>query len=128
MLFGLENDEMANNCFINVVVQNIWHLNGFKHVLKQTILEAENLQKSASDQIMYELAHLLREIKESREGDIHSVADLKQAVLTEMFGNGGFRWNEQADACEAMLLILGKVHEHFQGKKQVCESKLQDAC
>ena len=57
---------------------------------------------------MYELSKLLKEIKEQREGNIHSVADLKKAVLTEMFKPGGFNWNEQADACEAMLKILEK--------------------
>ena len=117
MLFGLENEDLANNCFINVVVQNIWHLNGFKHVLKEIILEYDSLNRDTSDRIVYELSKLLKEIKEQREGNIHSVADLKKAVLTEMFGRDGFNWNEQADACEAMLLILNKVHEHFKATR-----------
>ena len=94
MLFGLENNDYANNCFMNVVVQNIWHLNGFVHVLKDVILETESLDPNSHDKIMYELAHLLRNIKESKEGTIHSAAALKQAVLGEMFGAGNFEWNE----------------------------------
>ena len=64
MLFRLENEDLANNCFINVVVQNIWHLNGFKHVLKEIILEYDSLNRDSSDRIMYELSKLLKEIKE----------------------------------------------------------------
>ena len=55
---------------------------------------------------MFELAHLLKTIKESEEGSTHSTAALKHAVLTEMFGAGLFDWNEPADAAEAFLLVL----------------------
>ena len=77
MLFGLENSDLANNCFINVVIQNIWHLGGFKHVLKDTILAASNLNPEQDERVMCELANLLRNIKESQECSIHSVAALK---------------------------------------------------
>ena len=45
-----------------------------------------------------------------------------------MFGDGNFDWNEQADACEAFLLVLSKVHEHFLGGKRACNCKLHAAC
>ena len=64
--------------------------------------------------MLYELAKLLKEIKESNEGSTHSVADLKQAILADIYGQGGFDWNEQADASEAFHTILKKYHEHFQ--------------
>ena len=62
------------------------------------------------------MSKLLKEIKESSEGSAHSVDTLKEAVLIEMFGKDGFQWNEQADACEALLLLLSKIHEHFKGR------------
>lgn len=65
MLFGLENSAMANNCFINVVVQNIWHLSGFKHVLKDSIMATKSLNPGKDDKVMCELSNLLRDIKES---------------------------------------------------------------
>ena len=106
MLFGLENDNNANNCFINVVMQNIWHLNGFKFVLRDTILAADSLDSERTDPIMYKFAWLLKGIKEGEESAVHSVAALKHDVLTEMYGANQFEWNEQADACEAFLLLL----------------------
>ncbi len=48
---------------------------------------------------------------------MHSVGALKGAVLSEMYGKDGYEWNEQADACEALLLLLRKIHEHFKGRK-----------
>ena len=93
MIFCLENRNYANNCFMNVVVQNIWHINGFKYILKDTIIAAERLDKNVDDPVMFELAQLLKKVKESKEGSTHSAADLKQAILTSMFG-GNFDWNE----------------------------------
>ena len=106
MLFGLENDRKANNCFVNVVIQNIWHLNGFKFVLRDTILAASQLDPENTDPILFKFAWLLKGIKEGEESAVYSVAQLKHGMLTEMFGAGSFEWNEQADACEAFLLIL----------------------
>lgn len=75
-----------------MVVQNFWHLNGFQHALKQLILELPRLKEK--DGIVYHLSKLLKQIKESREGSVHSVSALKEAILTEMFGKSGFDWNE----------------------------------
>ena len=88
MMFGLTNAHQSNNCFINVVIQNIWHLTGFQHVLKQVILELPRL--SQSDGIIFHLSKLLKEIKESDEGSVHSVSALKEAVLSDMFGKDGY--------------------------------------
>ena len=41
---------------MNVVVQNIWHINGFKYILKDTIIAAERLDKNVDDPVMFELA------------------------------------------------------------------------
>ena len=57
------------------------------------------------------------------------MAALKHDLLTEMFGSHNFEWNEQADACEVLMLILRKVHEHFRGNSEhSCVCKLHDAC
>lgn len=128
MLFRLDNDHQANNCFINVVVQNIWHLNGFKFLLRDMVILAERIDREEADPIVFELVQLLKEVKESEEWTMHSVASLKKAILTEMFGAGNFAWNEQADACEAFELILRKVHEFFMGSAKECHCKLHDAC
>lgn len=98
MIFGLKNNNNLNNCFINCVIQNIWHLNGFKFILREAILAKDTLDKGHSNIIMYELATLLKAIKEGEEGAVYSVTPLKQAVLTEMFGAGNYESNEQADA------------------------------
>lgn len=58
---------------------------------------------------------------------MHSAAGLKEAILTEMFGAGGFNWNEQADACEAFELVLKKIHEYY-NSKQSCVCPLHEAC
>lgn len=55
-------------------------------MLKEIILEYDSLNRDSSDRIVYELSKLLKEIKEQKEGNIHSVSKLKKAVLTEMFG------------------------------------------
>lgn len=126
MLFRLVNEQQSNNCFVNVVVQNIWHLTGLQNVLKELILEYPRLKQQ--DGIVYFLSKLLKEIKESREGSIHSVSTLKEAILTEMFGKGCFDWNEQADASEAFLLVLKKTHDYFGGQESNCSCKIHSAC
>ena len=126
MLFRLMNDNNANNCFVNVVVQNFWHLNGFQHALKQIILEFPRLKKE--DGIVYYFAKLLKEIKESHEGAVHSVAALKEAILTEMLGANNFEWNEQADVAEAFLLLLNKIHEYFAKRQLENCCLLHSAC
>ena len=112
MLFKLVNEQQSNNCFVNVVVQNFWHLSGFVYALRDIILEADKLSRQ-EDGVLYELAQLLRDIKESAEGSTHSVANLKHQILTEIYGQDAFNWNEQADASEAFQMILKKYHEHF---------------
>ena len=56
------------------------------HVLKDIILESDKLAES--DGVIYYLAKLLKEIKESEEGSMHSVNELKQAILQDMYGTG----------------------------------------
>ena len=55
MLFMLDNAEYANNCFLNVVIQNIWHLSGFHRILKDVILEAKRLEDTNEecDKVFY---------------------------------------------------------------------------
>lgn len=126
MLFKLVNDQRSNNCFVNVVVQNFWHLNGFAFAMKDTILESSRLRPQNG--VLYQLSRLLKKIKESNEFELHTVAELKNAILTEMYGADGFDWNEQADACEAFQLILKKYHEYFKGDKLECDCSLHGAC
>ena len=92
MLFRLVNEQQANNCFVNVVIQNLWHVRGFQYVLKDVILEGPRLQEHHG--IVFYLARLLKEIKESNEGSVHSVSALKTAILSDMYGAGSFEWNE----------------------------------
>ena len=60
--------------------------------MKDTILEASRLQPA--DGVLYHLSTLLKRIKESNEYSLHTVENLKSAILTEIYGENGFRWNE----------------------------------
>ena len=55
------------------------------YALKDIILEKDKLENDQNG-VLFQLAKLMKEIKESNEGSVHSVAALKQAILTDLYG------------------------------------------
>ncbi|THG16551.1 hypothetical protein TEA_012123 [Camellia sinensis var. sinensis] len=108
---GLINDG-ENNCFLNVIVQSLWHLRTFRG-------EFLSISKSVHAHIgdpcvvcaIYDIFTALREAA-NKGGAAVSPTNLRIA-LSKLKYNGNFQEGQMNDASEALLAILDILHQSF---------------
>ncbi|GMP29044.1 hypothetical protein CsSME_00004322 [Camellia sinensis var. sinensis] len=108
---GLINDG-ENNCFLNVIVQSLWHLRTFRG-------EFLSISKSVHVHIgdpcvvcaIYDIFTALREAA-NKGGAAVSPSNLRIA-LSKLKYNGNFQEGQMNDASEALLAILDILHQSF---------------
>ena len=115
-VFKLTNNVGDNNCFLNVFLQNFWHLEGFRSTLKQVIRWKERNVRPGHkvNQLFSQLAILCNQILDVNEEEELTVDILKQSLFIEMSNHGSMsQLNSKADAIEAFQLILNAIHEQL---------------
>eukprot|EP01025_Chloroclados_australasicus_P065657 TRINITY_DN8944_c1_g1_i2.p1 TRINITY_DN8944_c1_g1~~TRINITY_DN8944_c1_g1_i2.p1 ORF type:complete len:1698 (-),score=169.93 TRINITY_DN8944_c1_g1_i2:1184-6277(-) len=128
---GLSNESGQSNCFVNVIVQSLWHLQGFrKALLKMPRGEVDFQNNSADNKVLLALWELFQAFEKSPQtsivveagsgqdnlpiirSDSHdwslSVKELRNA-LSEL-SEGNFVLNEMQDACEVLGELLACMH------------------
>jgi hypothetical protein len=102
---GLSNEVGENNCFLNVTIQALWHVEAFKLSLK-SILSKSELYMLNDESLLGVLCNLFIQ---------YEFADLKilpPSQLRELLGklSAKFKLGEIADANEALDTILNRIH------------------
>ena len=105
---GLDNPSGANNCFLNAVVQTLWHVRPFREALQQYIY-SENWKtcEDPDNDILMQLSSLFIEY-EFTDMETLPPTELRKAMskVSDNFGMGKI-----ADANELLDVILNLLHE-----------------
>ena len=76
--FKLANNAGDNNCFLNVVIQNFWHMEAMRQTLKSVIRWEHPVHPGAKvNQVFYQLSTLCNQILDADEQDELTVDLLK---------------------------------------------------
>ena len=113
-VFYLENELGSNSCFLNVVIQNFWHLEGFRKALKAVIRwrREQEVESSAANPTFEALVEAMNRLFVTEEYTIASLDQLKQAFFRSQVGGGSIvAVNVKADAGEAFTHILESTHK-----------------
>jgi len=111
---GLENRIGENNCFLNVIIQSLWHLESFK---RQFIQCEEHNHKTSDDCIFCALKIIFNQYNFGEEEIIPPLHEALSHVFAKQLR---FQMNELGDAAEAFEKILESIHLAIRGREN-CE-------
>ncbi|CAM9480544.1 unnamed protein product, partial [Ectocarpus fasciculatus] len=103
---GLQNRAGENNCFLNVTVQALWHLDSFRAAVRGMEATADVREISIDDMIT--IVNSLFAQYEYYEGSAVPPTELRKRLTSmdpERYSLGGL-----ADATEALYSILSQIH------------------
>ncbi|KAF5960976.1 hypothetical protein HYC85_002185 [Camellia sinensis] len=106
---GLRNDG-ENNCFINVIVQSLWHLRTFRGKFLRRSTPAHVHIKDPC--IVCELHGIFTALREAKEGD-DAVSPTTLRIALSKWQDCNFQEGQMNDASEALVAILDVLHWSF---------------
>ncbi|CAL5369154.1 unnamed protein product [Camellia sinensis] len=106
---GLRNDG-ENNCFINVIVQSLWHLRTFRGKFLRRSTPAHVHIKDPC--IVCELHGIFTALREAKEGD-DAVSPTTLRIALSKWQDCNFQQGQKNDASEALVAILDVLHWSF---------------
>ena len=116
---GLLNAPSEYNCFLNVIVQSLWHLDPFR-LLFNTVAHRhvkEHMKKPEADRlkcIVCSLRLIFTQLQFDESANLSS-ANLRLALSVVYEQSGKFRLNEMEDASECLQAILQCIHHELHG-------------
>ena len=112
---GLMNSQGDNNCFLNVVIQSLWHVDAFReHILSRDALVGHKCSKASC--ILCALQVLFRglqgcESEHNKRSSIIEPASLRTALSIKYAGIPRYQLGALEDASEALEQVLEALHE-----------------
>lgn len=126
IVIPLINREKENNCFLNVEIQTLFHLNDFRNECIKTM---DTLKKN---KVANEFGNILKLYKNEQQKNknnkdkiepVISVKDLKN-YLNEIYNC--FRVGESGDPMETMGYILDQIHLEYCKNSRINEKTIKD--
>eukprot|EP01122_Echinamoeba_exundans_P005562 TRINITY_DN15714_c0_g1_i1.p1 TRINITY_DN15714_c0_g1~~TRINITY_DN15714_c0_g1_i1.p1 ORF type:complete len:600 (+),score=94.08 TRINITY_DN15714_c0_g1_i1:40-1800(+) len=119
---GLDNMMGENNCFLNVVIQSLWHLKSFSSVFVEltTHTHKENC-------IVCELQSIFTQFQFAEDHSIPPRA-LRHALAALYHAEQRFQMGSLADATEAFDAILNAIHNCITGAERGEEKICNPSC
>ena len=112
---GLRNLEGEYNCFLNVVIQSLWHLDSFHSAMRA--FETSTKAKQVDADVVIALRDVFQSLDSARDSTEVTAAAAPTALrkaLSALTDTGVedslFKENEMADASEALQAIFHAVH------------------
>ncbi|CAL5369163.1 unnamed protein product [Camellia sinensis] len=99
-----------NNCFINVIVQSLWHLRKFRGKFLRRSTSAHVHIKDPC--IVCELHGIFTALREAKEGD-DAVSPTTLRIALSKWQDCNFQEGQKNDASEALVAILDVLHWSF---------------
>ncbi len=127
---GLQNSKGENNCFLNVCIQALWHLKGFRRrMFERNIHEHRELvnTEGAPGCIFCALQEIFSRYEFSEDGVIPPYP-LRNALAAAWSNEGRFQLNAMDDATEAFEAILNFFHfDELRLQQKVAQDSDKDA-
>eukprot|EP01116_Phalansterium_solitarium_P004321 TRINITY_DN15304_c0_g1_i1.p1 TRINITY_DN15304_c0_g1~~TRINITY_DN15304_c0_g1_i1.p1 ORF type:complete len:367 (-),score=73.39 TRINITY_DN15304_c0_g1_i1:227-1327(-) len=106
---GLENPIGQNNCFLNVVIQGLWHLVAFRKNFEACSYHSHPQDPYSS--CIFCALKLIFEQYSSADRDVLPPTALRQALSDLFAAQDRFQLGELDDAAEALEAVLGSIHD-----------------
>jgi Ubiquitin carboxyl-terminal hydrolase len=106
---GLLNPSLAHHCFLNVVVQSLWHTHCFRHA----ILEGLPHSHKGGEVCLTCALRSLFTFYQHGDASVELSVDAVRASLVAIYGREGderFNWSSMADASETLEAVLAVLH------------------
>ena len=126
IIIPMLNMKKDNNCFLNVLIQVLFHLESFR---KKILHYFKNNYSNIEDEVVLEFCNLinlynLEQIKnEKNENKIEPIlsVNLLRKKLNQKFGN--YFKGESGDPMESLEHILNSIHEEFISENNIFDTK-----
>lgn len=114
-IVGLDNHSGDNNCFLNSVIQILWHLDSFR----KNFLLVNGHACHENSCIFCALKVTFLQFQSVEDGCPSIRADaLRQSMSVAFFGESRFQLGEMEDAAECFEKILTRIHYHLTGTEE----------
>ena len=111
--FGLENGDGQYNCYVNVVLQTLWHFESFRTSMTNLAISKDFLPTGIEDQFLIEIKTLIRQVYQDQEKDHFNINRIRTVMFKLFYLDGTFDLNQKGDASEAMICFLKLMHTAF---------------
>lgn len=127
---GLVNKSGDFNCFLNVIIQSLWHLEDFRRELLR-VKPSNGATEIAEWGVVKALQHVFsdisNDIKRGNEDSVVDPTELRDALSNLYEGSKLFRKNEMNDASEVLAVLfecICKTLKESRGEKDTFVHKL----
>ncbi|CDW73817.1 ubiquitin carboxyl-terminal hydrolase-related protein [Stylonychia lemnae] len=124
-IFGLKNEDGQYNCYMNVVVQVLWHLDSVRKALIDfSKVELNHLKDFREYKFLQELQALFRQLQEDQSTDSFSINCMRRELFKLFYEEQLFEVNQKGDSSEALLCLLRIIHLAYvdPNQRRVCKS------
>ncbi|KAF3326332.1 Inactive ubiquitin carboxyl-terminal hydrolase 54 [Carex littledalei] len=110
---GLKNAVGEYNCFLNVIIQSLWHIKRFREEFLATCSLHSHIADPCAVCALYEIFVALNKASEGGEGDTVEPTSLRLA-LSKLYPDSNFFQEKQMnDASEVLGVIFECLHNSF---------------
>nr|XP_051183990.1 uncharacterized protein LOC127298032 [Lolium perenne] len=112
----LKSSDDDKNCLLNVIIQSLWHLRGFRDELLKTSLRHKHVgDPRVVSCVVCSLCHIFIESGKASKGIGEAVAptSLRMALSTSSLTETLFQMEQMNDASEVLEAILRCVHDSY---------------
>ncbi|XP_044397167.1 inactive ubiquitin carboxyl-terminal hydrolase 54 isoform X2 [Triticum aestivum] len=113
---GLKSDDDDKSCLLNVIIQSLWHLRGFRDDLLKTSSHHKHVgDPGAVSCVVCVLCHIFTELSKVSKGEGEAVAptSLRMALSISFPAEKLIRMGQMNDASEVLEAILRRMHDSF---------------
>ncbi|KAL6077098.1 protein deubiquitination [Balamuthia mandrillaris] len=121
---GLTNSAGDNNCFLNVVIQSLWHLTSFRC---EFVTNEQHYHQDPTSCVFCALKFLFTQYEFSEEAMLPPTA-LRNALSSSFQDEELFKPGEMYDAAETLVSVLSYVHNVLMGVDKNVETLCEPPC
>uniref|UniRef100_A0ACD5WGW4 Uncharacterized protein n=1 Tax=Avena sativa TaxID=4498 RepID=A0ACD5WGW4_AVESA len=109
---GLKNAAGEYNCFLNVIIQSLWHLRLFRHKFLKTSSLHKHIEDPCAVCALYDIFIDLRKASEG-QGEAVAPTSLRIALSKSYPNNRFFQEGQMNDASEVLGVIFECLHKSY---------------
>ncbi|GFY87065.1 ubiquitin carboxyl-terminal hydrolase-related protein [Actinidia rufa] len=121
---GLKNDAGEFNCFLNVIVQSLWHIRKFRdEFLSRSTSAHVQVRHPCVVCALHEVLNDLSVASANMQSKAVSPSPLRVALSQLKPGSNLFQIEQQNDASEVLIAILDCLHQSFTRSSSVSDAQ-----
>ncbi|KAA8530304.1 hypothetical protein F0562_005013 [Nyssa sinensis] len=125
---GLRNDVGENNCFLNVIIQSLWHLRRFQHeFLSRSTSMHVHIGEPCVVCALYEIFKALNAASKDMQREAVAPTSLRVALSNLNADSNLFQLAQMNDASEVLGVIFDSLHQSFTSNCDVSDTVSEES-